>query len=254
MVAFYGTLSSFVPCTVLRGIFLKNAFHYFTPFERGLWLTCVLVIILSFLWSGQFDALYCFTTVLGVTALLFLAKGNVIGQVLTVVFSLLYGLISFRFAYYGEMVTYLGMTGPMALLATITWYRNPFQKGKNEVKIARLTQRNLLALAAGTVVVTVAFYFILAFFHTAYLPLSTLSIATSFFAIGLTYYRSAWYALAYTLNDLVLIALWLLASVQDAASLAMVVCFALFFVNDLYGFYNWSRIQKAQHLHPKADG
>ncbi len=74
---------------------MKQAFSYFSPFERGLWLGSVAIIIASFLLGGQFDALYCFTTLLGVTALVFLAKGNVIGQVLIVIFSLLYGYIYF---------------------------------------------------------------------------------------------------------------------------------------------------------------
>lgn len=37
-----------------------------------------------------------------------------------VLFSLLYGIISYAFAYYGEMITYLGMTMPMAVQPTKT--------------------------------------------------------------------------------------------------------------------------------------
>lgn len=33
-----------------------------------------------------------------------------------IIFSLLYGVISFSFSYYGEMITYLGMTMPMAVV------------------------------------------------------------------------------------------------------------------------------------------
>ena len=45
-----------------------------------------------------------------------------------IVFSLLYGVVSFTFAYYGEMITYLGMTAPMALFALISWMRNPYKR------------------------------------------------------------------------------------------------------------------------------
>ncbi|MFI3168915.1 MAG: nicotinamide riboside transporter PnuC [Faecalibacterium sp.] len=225
---------------------IQKAISYFTPFERGLWFSSVCIIAACFLLGGQFDALYCFTTILGVSALVFLAKGNVLGQVLIVLFSLLYGYISFRFAYYGEMVTYLGMTAPMALLAAIEWYRHPAAKGKAEVLIIPLTKVKLLRLGLATVGVTVLFYCILGFFGTAYLPLSTLSVTTSFFAMGITYYRSPWYAIAYACNDLVLIALWLLSSMQDPAYFTMALCFALFFINDLYGFYNWNKMKAAQ--------
>lgn len=40
-----------------------------------------------------------------------------------VVFSILYGVISFTFAYYGEMITYLGMTAPMAVVALVSWLK-----------------------------------------------------------------------------------------------------------------------------------
>jgi len=56
------------------------------------------------------------------------------GQILTVIFAVFYGIISFFFTYYGEMITYLFMTSPMAILAAIEWYRNPFKKSK-EVKV-----------------------------------------------------------------------------------------------------------------------
>lgn len=54
-------------------------------------------------------------SVIGATSLIFNAKGNPFGQVLMIVFSILYGIISYSCSYYGEMITYLGMTAPMAL-------------------------------------------------------------------------------------------------------------------------------------------
>ena len=75
----------------------------------------------------------------------------------------------YTFAYYGEMVTYLGMTAPMAL-----------------------------------------------------------------------------FTLAYAANDIVLIVLWILASLSDLSYLSVVICFLMFLVNDLYGFVNWKRMQKRQ--------
>ena len=46
-------------------------------------------------------------------------------------FSLMYGVISYTFAYYGEMITYLGMTMPMAVFALISWVRNPYNEMKS---------------------------------------------------------------------------------------------------------------------------
>ena len=97
-----------------------------------------------------------------------------------------------------------------------------------------------------TVVVTVGFYFILEAVDTANLLPSTLSVTTSFLAVYLTFRRSPYYALAYGANDLVLIVLWVFASLEDIHYVSVVVCFIVFFVNDMYGFISWRRMEKRQ--------
>lgn len=89
-------------------------------------------------------------------------------------------------------------------------------------------------------------------FHTANLIPSTLSVTTSFVAVYLTFRRSAHYALAYAANDVVLIVLWVLASLNDISYLSVVVCFAVFLINDIYGFMNWSKMQERQALRLEA--
>ncbi|MBO5747248.1 MAG: nicotinamide mononucleotide transporter, partial [Clostridia bacterium] len=180
-----------------------------------------------------------------VTALIFVAKGDVFGQVLTLVFAVFYGIISYSFHYYGEMITYMCMTAPIAAAAVVSWIRHLF-KDSNEVEIATLSRRNVVFMWASAITVTVAFYFILGAFDNANLLVSTFSVTTSFLASYLTFFRSPYYALAYAANDIVLIVLWIMASLSDIKYIAMVVCFIAFFANDMYGFYNWKRMQKRQ--------
>lgn len=97
-----------------------------------------------------------------------------------------------------------------------------------------------------TVVVTVVFYYILVFFGTANIVPSTLSVTTSFVAVYLTFRRSAYFAVAYAANDLILILLWTLASLQDVRYISVVVCFVAFFMNDIYGFLSWRRMERRQ--------
>lgn len=217
-----------------------------TKFELGLWLFSLTGVTLSSVVSPAFDPLSLIASLIGVTALIFVAKGDPLGQILTVVFSVFYGVISWTFRYYGEMITYLGMSAPMAALAVAAWLRNPYEQGKAEVRVNRLKLPEVLFLAILTAAVTVLFYFILAFFNTANLLPSTLSVTTSFLASYLTFRRSPFYALAYAANDIVLIVLWVLASMEDPSYLPMILCFTMFFLNDTYGFVNWQRMQKRQ--------
>ncbi len=217
-----------------------------SKFELGLWLFSLTGVTLSSVFSPAFDPLSLIASLIGVTALIFVAKGDPLGQILTVVFSVFYGVISWTFRYYGEMITYLGMSAPMAVLAVIAWLRNPYEQGKAEVRVNRLKCPEVLLLLLLTAAVTGAFYFILEFFHTANLLPSTLSVTTSFLASYLTFRRSPFYALAYAANDIVLIVLWVLASLETPSYIPMILCFTMFFLNDTYGFVNWQRMQKRQ--------
>ena len=225
------------------------SFKTLTKFEKGLWLTSLAVTILSYLlsylFSGSGDLLNLIASLIGVTALIFVAKGLVLGQLLTVVFSVFYGIISVLFSYYGEMITYLFMTTPMAIVAAIEWIKNPY-KDTQEVKVHKVTKKQLAVMWLLTLLVTVLFYFILKALNTANLFFSTVSITTSFVASYLTFLRSPYYAIGYSANDVILIILWILASVEDISYLPMVACFIMFLFNDLYGFYNWRRMQKRQ--------
>ena len=224
---------------------MLNSFRDLTRFERVLWLTSVVGVILSFALSGSGDILTMIASLIGVTAVIFVAKGYVLGQVLTIVFAVFYGVISFFFRYYGEMITYLCMTAPMALVAVISWLRHPY-KGSREVAISRLSGRQVAVMVVSAAAVTAAFYFILRALGNANLLFSTVSVTTSFIASYLTFLRSPYYAIGYAANDVVLVVLWVLATVESLSYLPMVLCFMLFLVLDLYGFVNWRRMQKRQ--------
>ena len=206
----------------------------------------MILIIFSF---AIFDKENYFTVVaslIGVTSLIFNAKGNPFGQLLMIIFSLLYGIISYMFDYYGEMITYLGMTMPMAIFALISWLKNPYKGNKSEVKVNNISKKETLIMWLITVLVTIIFYFILKSFNTTNVILSTVSVTTSFLAVYLTFRRSPYFALAYAANDIILIMLWILASITRIQYISVVVCFVAFLINDIYGYISWNRMKIRQ--------
>lgn len=225
---------------------IKKAFGYFSVFEKLLWTVSVTVILACHVVFHVSGYLSLIASLIGVTSLIFCAKGNPAGQVLMIVFSLLYGIISYNARYYGEVLTYMGMTAPMATLALVTWLKNPYKGSKNEVAIGHVSKSALLVMALLTVAVTVIFYFLLKALGTASLIPSTLSVTTSFIAAYLTYLRSPYFALAYAANDLVLIVLWILTASHDSSAVSTMVCFAVFFVSDVYGYVSWRQMKKRQ--------
>ena len=219
---------------------------YFSKGEWALWLSSLILISASFFAFDRSGYMTLIASLIGVTSLIFSAKGNPFGQFLMIIFGLIYGYISFTFSYYGEMITYVGMTVPMALFALISWLRHPYKGNRAEVEVNKLSKKEVAFMLVLSAVVTLAFYFILAFFDTANLIPSTLSVTTSFIAVYLTFRRSPFFAFAYALNDVVLIVLWVLAAFSNISYLSVVVCFAMFLINDLYGFISWLGMQKRQ--------
>ena len=225
---------------------MKKQTTYFSKEELTLWGSSAGLILVSFFLFDRVNFMTLAASLIGTTSLIFNAKGNPIGQALMIVFSLLYGVISYTFSYFGEMITYLGMTGPMALFAFVSWLRNPYNGNHAEVAVNRLGNKELVLMYVLTAVVTWGFYFILDHFNTANMIPSTLSVTTSFIAVYLTFRRSPYFALAYAANDVVLIVMWMLAAAEDISYLSVIICFLMFLVNDLYGFISWKRMEKRQ--------
>ena len=225
----------------------KTLKKYFSKSEIYLLASSVSLIVISFAIFDRENYLTLIASLIGVTSLIFNAKGNPFGQLLMVIFSLMYGIISFTFAYYGEMITYLGMTMPMAIIALVSWLRNPYNGNRAEVKVNRVGKLEALLMWTLTVIITFIFYFILKHFETSNIIPSTLSVTTSFIAVYLTFRRSPLFALAYSANDVILIVLWVLASACDIRYISVVVCFAAFLVNDIYGYISWHKMRLRQN-------
>lgn len=225
---------------------ILSAVRYFSVAERVLWCASVALIVLSFCLFDRQSYATLAASLIGVTSLIFNAKGNPAGQALMLVFSALYGAISYSCAYYGEMITYLGMTAPMALFSLVSWLQHPYRGRRAEVEVNTLRPAEYVLMLVLTAGVTGGFYFVLRALGNANLIPGTVSVATSFLAVYLTFRRSPLFALAYAANDVVLILLWSLAAAEDRAYLSVTVCFVAFLVNDLYGFHSWRRMKKGQ--------
>lgn len=226
--------------------FMNNPIKTLTKREWCLWIGSLGIVLISNVLTAEFDVLTLVAALIGVTSLIFAAKGNVWAQILMVIFSILYGIISFRFRYWGEMITYLGMTMPMSVWSTITWLKNPSKENGNEVEIQKLGRKHVVGLLLSGIVVTAVFYYILYRLDTPNIIFSTISIITSFLATALTMLRSSYYAVGYAANDIVLIVLWVLASMENPVYIPVVVNFAIFFLNDMYGFISWKKRELRQ--------
>ena len=156
----------------------------------------------------------------------------------------MYAAIAWGYRYWSEVITFMGLSVPMSIVSLVTWIRNP-SKREGEVKVRTLSRRICILIVLASIPVTAFFGVVLKKLNTPNLPVSTVSITTSFLGAAFTVLRSPLYALGYSLNDIILIVLWILASLTDPKYIPVVVEFMIFLVNDLYGFYSW-RLREAE--------
>ena len=226
--------------------FFVKTFKSLTAFEIVLWVGSVVALTVAFTAARNTDYLTLCASLVGATALIFIAKGNVFGQFVMLAFAALYGAVSYYFRYYGEMITYLGMTAPVTVIAIITWLKHPSSDGNPAVKVNSLKLREYIFLAVLSAGVTTGFYFILKAFDTPNIIFGTVSVFTSFTASYLERRRSEFYAVCFVANDIVLIVLWSLATAENLNYICMIICFAVFLINDVYGFINWTKTKRRQ--------
>ena len=148
-------------------------------------------------------------------------------QILTVAFRPSFTASSpFFFRYYGEMITYLCMTSPIAIMTVVSWLRHPFQQSA-EVEVHHITRRQCTVMVVSAALVTGCFYFILRALGNANL-FSVPSPSPPALWPPISHCTAAPLRPGYAANDVVLIVLWVLAAIQDRSYLPMVLCFVMF--------------------------
>ncbi|MBP3582280.1 MAG: nicotinamide mononucleotide transporter [Clostridia bacterium] len=203
-------------------------------------------IVVSFIFAADKNWLSLITSMIGVFIVMGTAKGLVIAPFVNIVFNILYSIVSISQKYYGEAIIYIFMMMPIAIFTIVQWIRNKNPERKEEVLVGGIKKIEYPIIAGATVVLTVAFYFLLKALHTNELVVSTISLVTSVVASYLLIRRSSYYAIGFILNDIVLIVLWGLASSKDISLLPQAICFAAFLLNDAYGFVRWKMEERKQ--------
>ncbi len=225
---------------------MKGPFKTFSAKDWCVYLLSVIIVVCSNVFAVEKDVLNLISTLVGATSLIFIAKGHFAGQIVMIVFAVLYSLVSYRNGYYGEIIICGLMTLPLSIFSIVTWVKNPYKKGENVVKAYVLNKKDILIVAVFSFLVLVGGYVILRLLNTSSIVVSTISLVTSFVASYLMFRRNSYYAVAYMVNDIVLITLWTISCFSDPTNVSIVACFAMFFINDLYAFVSWKIREKQQ--------
>ena len=222
--------------------------------EWILWILTVGPVLAVFLLIPNPDWLTLFSSVIGITSILFIAKGWVLGEFLTAVFTGFYGAVSAVNGFYGEVLSAFGIALPLSVLSIIAWIRHPFSNS-GEVEVGeRISKKQIVLILTLTPLIAVSFLYILRAFGTVNAEIGAVSVSLNSAAAFMKIARNPYFPLVYGVNDLVLITLWVLASLSDSANLPMVACFLGFLVSDLYAWISWRKMKARQRQGREAEG
>lgn len=229
--------------------YIKNYFKDWNLFEK-IFLICGLILSVSttIIFEGSIiNTLYTATYL--ITALL-LAKGKVECYFIGFISVFFYGIVSYRQAYYGELLITIFLTFPIMFVGLIEWIKNR-NKEDNTVIINSLPKKEIIIVLALQLVLYWIYYFILNLFNTDLIVISALSVVTSVLASYFEARRSELNLMCYIANDLIIITLWLIPIIKgETALVSVLVGPVLLLINDIYGTYNWNKLKKKQ----KEDG
>lgn len=227
---------------------IRGAIKYFTPLEWSLWLGEISVIITGFCLGADKNSLSLISALLGVSCVIFNAKGSVWGQIIAVGFAFTYATFAFLNRYYGESIIYLALMLPIHVASIISWMKNRNENSAHiEVKINKLSKKEYIFFAFGTAIVSVGFYFLLYALKTDNLIVSTISLVASMGAAYLMLRRCEYFSLCFIANDIILLVLWSMKIPEvGTAVVPSLISFGLYLINDTYSFINWKRIKHRQ--------
>ncbi len=117
------------------------------------------------------------------------SKGLIIAPFISMVYCIIYAIISILQRYYGEAIICIVLMLPVCILTAISWLKNRSKENQNTVKINKIHGQEYLYLFIGAIFITVAFYFILKALNTSELIISTISLITFVIASYLEFRR-----------------------------------------------------------------
>lgn len=215
---------------------LRNLWNSFTKFDKVYTiLFTVSLIAVQLITDSTLVSLVC--AILGIGHVILVRKGHRYAMVLGAVQSLLYCIISFNAKIYGDFM--LNLYNVVFLsYGFIQWSNNTKD---NQLALARLTKRDMLALfdIVATVYVGVLIVLQLVGGFNPYLDATTTTLCIIGVFLMSKRYIECWIALS--LNNIISVVLWTVFWLKGNSNApVMMFMFGCYLINSVYAHKQWS--------------
>lgn len=215
-----------------------------TNFEKILLFGSMLtIVIVGIIFKSDLLTLSC-SLIWALTALL-IAKGNNLCRLFGILADTLYSILSFKNQFYGEVLVHVIFL-VMDIIWVISWIHHKNIE-TNFVKINNIKRKEWTIAAFVFLFLLVWMYYLLKFFNTNELIISTISVVLTLYALYFLVRRSKHSLVFYLFCDVTLILLWGIYVFQGNIELVPIFLNSIIlFVNDSYGVYNRRKVEKLQ--------
>ena len=216
----------------------QELFGGWKPFE-AVWLLIFIAVQIGIYIYNPDSILGMVSGISGIICNVFVSKGKISNYFFGLIFAYTYFYISLGANFLGEMNTTLYVYIPAQFIGYFLWKANMQKEQNSDAVIAKaLTVNGWIGLIAFLVIGTLLFVEILNYYGGSSTGLDGLStiIVVAAQALMVLRYREQW--LLWILLNIISIALW-------AENTSMYVMYSAYLLNSLYGYYNWSKLQKA---------
>lgn len=218
-------------------------------------LSWIVPITLGIIFESS--ALEVFSTSISLTSALLIAKGKIDGYFVGLAGIVAFSIVCFQTKIYGEVIVQLAIYLPVTVFGIYSWAKNKHNdKDKGSVvKVGYLGIKEILLVIVSQLIMAVGYYFMLKYFGTEYLLVSTFSVTIQVAATYMLARRSQFGSGPYVLGDIAQIVLWsMVVAGGNTNAIAVLVMPCMYLINDVYGFFEWRRLRKNQNTPaPVAD-
>ena len=223
----------------------KSILNDWTLFEKvWLFISTITMIGLSIVWKDSPIALISGVT--GIIGVVLCAKGKISTYFYATINVALYAWICFQNGLYGEVMLNAFYFIPMNIVGFMLWNKKKDDDGNVEAKA--LTKKQLIILSVGLFVAIVLYYQLLKSLGGNLQLIDSITTVTSVMALLLQVlrYKEQW--LIWILVNLVSIVMWVMLLNTSEGSISMIVMWAAYLINSIYGYINWKKLNKKSEL------
>jgi nicotinamide mononucleotide transporter len=222
-------------------------------FDWFLIIGTTLVSAVSQLVSGNWDTLGFIVAVTGIINLVLCARGNIWNYAFGIVYNAIYVYISWKSRLYADSAIYLLYYLPMQFIGWFSWKKNQNQES-GAVNAVHLTRKTALVLLLAAAVLIPVFAWILGLPAVGdsqpWLDATTTVVSILAMYMMVKAIAEQWYI--WIVLDAVQVVKWTIATIRGEEHAAlMLVMFAFFLANAVYGLIQWNGLAKQASARPQ---